>query len=115
MRKGILVLCACMVTCCIHAQNPSGMIVPADSIMKYRDTSGQRDLIGIVLKATHIHIKKPPTVDGKRVYYSLLPLGTSVPGGGIALITATTAGFYMGGRTTTNRFSVNLLARHKLH
>jgi len=65
--------------------------------MKYKDTSGQRDLLGILADFTHIHIKKPPSVDGKRVYYSLLPLGTSVPGGGTALITATTGPVFIWG------------------
>jgi len=77
------------------------MIIPRDSTMKYQDTAGQRDLIGVFLKATHWHFKKPPRVDGKRVYYSLLPLGTSIPGGGVALITSTTVGFYLGPRKTT--------------
>ena len=94
--------CVYLISYSLCAQNPSGMIVPADSVMKYKDTSGGRDIIGVLSKATHIHIKKPPSVDGKRVYYSLLPLGTSVPGGGTALITATTAGFYLGPRATTN-------------
>jgi len=78
MPKGLLILCACLVSCCLQAQNPSGMIVPADSLMKYRDTSGQRDIIEVLLDLTHIRIKKPPHVDGKKVYYSLLPLGTSI-------------------------------------
>src|SRR5581483_4217254 len=94
-------LCVCLISYSLRAQNPVGMIIPKDSIMKYKDTTGQRDLIRVFLDFTHIHIKKPPRVDGKRVYYSLLPLGTSIPGGGVALITSTTAGFYMGNRKTT--------------
>jgi hypothetical protein len=106
MVKGIVFLCACLISFSLYAQNPSGMIVPADSLMKYQDTSGQRDIIGVISKAFNIHIKKPPKVDGKRVYYSLIPIGSSVPGGGTALITATTAGFYLGPRKTTNLSSV---------
>jgi hypothetical protein len=83
----------------LSAQNPAGTLVPADRLVK--DTVGQRDLIGIALQITHIQIKKPPHVAGKRVYWSLIPLGTAVPGGGNALITATTAGFYMGDRANT--------------
>ena len=101
MLKGLLVLCACFLSCCLRAQNPTGMINPPDSIMKNVDTSGQRDLIGIALRISHIHLKKPPKVDGKRVYYSFIPLSTSVPGGGTALITATTAGFYLSDRKNT--------------
>jgi hypothetical protein len=106
MVKGIVFFCACLISFRLCAQNPSGAILPADSAMKYKDTSGQRDIIGVILDATHWHFKKPPKVDGKRVYYSLLPLGTSVPGGGTALITATTAGFYLGPRETTYLSSV---------
>jgi hypothetical protein len=78
------------------------MILPADSTIKYQDTSHQKDIIGVFLDVTKIKVKKPPTVKGKRVYYSLLPIGTSVPGGGAAFVTATTAGFYLGPRHTTN-------------
>ena len=106
MTKGFIFFCVCLISYSLHAQNPSGSILPADSSMKYNDTSGQRDLLGILADFTHIHIKKPPSVAGKRVYYSLLPLGTSVPGGGTALITSTTAGFYLGDRKTTNLSSV---------
>jgi hypothetical protein len=102
MIKGIVFLCVFLMSYNLYAQNPSGMIVPSDSVMKYQDTSNQRDIIGVLSKATHIHIKAPRREYGKRVYYSLLPLGTSVPGGGTALITATTAGFYLGDRKTTN-------------
>jgi surface antigen Omp85-like protein len=100
MFPRLLVVVLCLLPCCLWAQNPTGMISPPDSIMKYRDTTGQRDLIGIAFRVSHIHPKKP-TVDGRRVYYSLIPLSTSVPGGGTALVTATTAGFYLGPRRST--------------
>lgn len=99
MHKSSTILFCCLLPFCIRAQNPSNMINPADSLVK--DTIGQKDLIEIVLKFTHIHIKKTPQVGGRRVYYSLLPLSTAVPGGGNALITATTAGFYLGNRGDT--------------
>jgi hypothetical protein len=93
-----VILCCCWIVR-LSAQNPTGTLVPPDKLVD--DTTGQRDLIGVALKVTHIHIKKPPEIKGRRVYYSLVPLGTSVPGGGNALITATTAGFYLGDRTNT--------------
>jgi hypothetical protein len=99
MRIILALITGCLVFQGVYAQNPTGLLVPPDSLVK--DTSGQRDLIGIALQITHIHVKKPPTVRGKRVYYSLLPLSTSVPGGGNALVTATTIGFYLGDRKTT--------------
>ncbi|HXB93113.1 MAG TPA: hypothetical protein VNU72_12515 [Puia sp.] len=89
------------------------LIAPADSAVK--DTTGMRDLIGIFLKVTHIHIKKPPTVRGRRVYYSVLPLSTSVPGGGNALITSTTAGFYLGDRKDTYLSSVTFSPSFNFH
>lgn len=87
-----------------RAQNASNMINPDDK--RVDDTAGKRDIIGIGIRVLHLHIKKPPKVKGKRVYYSLLPLATSVPGGGNALITSTTAGFYMGNRLHTYLSSV---------
>lgn len=107
MRSGLIILSgwltcmgACLFPVLLRAQTPKDMLIaPASSTVK--DTSGQRDLIGIFLHVTHIHIKKPPNVRGRRVYYSLLPLSTAVPGGGNALITSTTAGFYLGDRKET--------------
>ena len=75
------------------------MIIPRKS--HALDTAGQKDLLGILKDFTHINIKKPPRVNGRKVYYSLLPIGTSVPGGGTALVTTTQAGFYLGDRRTT--------------
>lgn len=76
-------------------------IIPADHSIK-KDTVNQRDLIDIAVKWLHIRNTdlKP---DGKRkIYFSFLPFGTSVPGGsGTALITSTTAGTYLGPRNTT--------------
>ena len=100
MPKGLIIFICLIVPYRLWAQTPKDMLIaPASSAVK--DTLGQRDLIGIFLKATHIHIKKPTSVEGKRVYYSLLPLSTSVPGGGNAIVTSTTAGFYLGDRTGT--------------
>jgi len=83
----------------VLAQNPTGTLVPPDKLVD--DTTGLRDIIGVALHLTHIHIKKPPKVQGRRVYYSIIPLGSSVPGGGQALITATNAAFELGNPKTT--------------
>jgi hypothetical protein len=85
---------------CTLAQNPAGMINPA-STTTVIDTINQRDLIGIAKHFFHVYPKGPPHIDGRRVYFSLLPLSTSVPGGGNALVTSTQAGFYLGNRKTT--------------
>lgn len=99
MWKIVLVLFICAAPLCLRAQNPTGMITPPASPIK--DTSGQKDAVEILLKWTHIRIKKPPQVKGQRVYYSLLPIGTNIPGGGRALVTSTQAGFYLGDRSNT--------------
>ncbi len=74
------------------------MILPPQA--SFDDTTGQKDVVEIMLNFTHIHIKEPPRVRGKKVYYSLLPIGT-VPGGGTALVTSTQVGFYLGKRKDT--------------
>ena len=99
MPKVFAVLLCCFWSFSVLAQNPAGTLVPPDKLVE--DTTGQRDIIGILLKVSHIHLKKPPKVDGRRVYYSIVPLVTSVPGGGEALITATTAAFNLGNPKTT--------------
>ncbi|HEV3411738.1 MAG TPA: BamA/TamA family outer membrane protein [Puia sp.] len=99
MRSVFALFFCCLWTFCLRAQNPAGKLVPQDKLAE--DTTGQRDIIGILLKLTHIHIKKPPKVAGQRVYYSIIPLGGSVPGGGEALITSTNAAFELGNPKTT--------------
>lgn len=94
MRSLFALLFCCLWSFCLLAQNPTGTLVPPSRLGT--DTAGQRDLIGIALKITHIHLKKPPRVQGKRVYYSFIPLGSAIPGGGNALITATNAAFELG-------------------
>lgn len=85
----------CLLPFCIHAQN-----APRN------DTATERDLIDIAKAALHFKTKQIPRVKGKKVYYSFLPLTSNVPGGGTALITSTTAGFYLGPRKTTSLSNV---------
>lgn len=94
-----IALCLMLVTGCMQAQNPAGLITPPRAHV--RDTSAQRDLIGVFKQLTHLRIKKPAPEKGRKVYYSLLPVGSSVPGGGTALVTTTQAAFYLGERKTT--------------
>ena len=100
MSKGLISLFSLFIPLCLCAQTPKDMLVaPASSLE--RDTAGQRDLIGIFLDVTKIKIHHPRAETGRRVYWTVLPLSTSVPGGGNALITSTTAGFYLGDRKDT--------------
>jgi hypothetical protein len=99
MRSVFVLFLCCLWSFCLRAQNPTGTLVPPDKLVE--DTTGQRDIIGIALKLSHIHMKKPPKVSGQRVYYSIIPLGGSVPGGGEAFITSTNAAFELGNPKTT--------------
>lgn len=65
------------------------------------DPETQRDLIDIGRDLFHIRPPEAKDSTGQRVYFSFLPFSTSVPGGGTALITSTTAGFYLGDREDT--------------
>jgi hypothetical protein len=65
------------------------------------DTVGKKDLVGVVVSAFHIKSHPIQAETGKHYYFSFLPVTAAVPGGGTALITSTTAGFYMGPRDST--------------
>ena len=82
---------------------------PTDTTNMTIDTSGQKDLLDIGNKLFNLHprkYKKPQKGDKKQFYFSILPLSSSVPGGSKALVTSTTAGFYLGDRKTTYLSSV---------
>lgn len=83
----------------LRAQNASNAISANNQV---RDTAIKRDLIDIAKSL--FKIKPKPRIDTgeKRIYFSALPIGANVPGGGRALITSTSAGFYLGSRKTTN-------------
>lgn len=98
MSKFLVALFCCCCTLHLLAQNPTGTLVPPDKLVE--DTSGKRDIIGVGMKLLNIHIKKTPKVQGRRVYYTFIPLGAPVPGGGEALVTATNAAFNLGDRKT---------------
>jgi len=64
------------------------------------DTTGQKDLIDVA--RTFFKFKpRPNNQERKQVYFSILPISSAVPGGSKALVTSTTAGFYLGERKTT--------------
>ena len=80
------------------SQNPGNLTTPPQ--IEAEDTIGQKDMIDIFLKVTHMKVQSQKRVKGKKVYYSLLPFG-KLPNGGKALVTTTQAGFYLGNRKTT--------------
>lgn len=86
-------------TISVNAQNASNAISANNEV---RDTAAKKDLIDIA--KTIFKIKTNPKIreNPKKVFFSLLPIGANVPGGGRALITSTSAGFYLGDRKTTD-------------
>ncbi|MDB5136243.1 MAG: hypothetical protein JWP37_2846 [Mucilaginibacter sp.] len=65
------------------------------------DTTNKTDLVDVARDLFHISPKPVTAEKDRSFYFSILPLSYSVPGGGRALFTATTAGFYLGERSTT--------------
>ncbi|MGZ3757820.1 MAG: BamA/TamA family outer membrane protein [Mucilaginibacter sp.] len=89
----------------VYAQTASSII--PDTVKK-ADTIRQVDLIDIGKSIFHIRPKVIRTQADKKVYFSILPTNSNVPGGsGRALVTSTTAGTYLGPRATTNLSSLN--------
>jgi hypothetical protein len=85
--------------CLLLAQSP-GNVLERDSTVR-ADTSKLYDLIDVGKGLLHIKTKRRQATPGKTIYFSVLPFSTQVPGGGTALVTSTTAGFYLGDRKDT--------------
>ncbi|MGZ3820577.1 MAG: BamA/TamA family outer membrane protein [Mucilaginibacter sp.] len=79
------------------------------------DTAGKKDLVDIGRSVLHISPKPVEQKKNKSIYFSILPLSYSVPGGGQALFTSTTAGFYLGDRKTTYLSSVTFAPYFNFH
>jgi len=80
---------------------------PTDTTNIIVDTIGQRDLIDVVRPIFTTKPRRETDTKKKQIYFSILPISSSVPGGSKALVTSTTAGFYLGDRKTTYLSSVN--------
>jgi len=74
---------------------------PVDTTNVYIDTTQQKDLLDIGRKLFKMAPRRYPKNDQKQIYFSILPLSNNVPGAGTVLVTSTTAGFYLGPRSTT--------------
>jgi len=95
MSKFYFLLFCCLVPCLLKAQTPVDTTNNVDI-----DTTGQKDLIDIahtLFKFKH----RNPVEEQKQIYFSILPISSNVPGASKALVTSTTAGFYLGERKTT--------------
>ncbi|ETZ21815.1 hypothetical protein N824_26625 [Pedobacter sp. V48] len=90
------------VCCCSFAfgQNAGDAVIQNN---KSVDTARQIDLIDIGKALFRIRPGKVREKQDKKVYFSILPIGGTVPGGtGNALITSTSAAMYLGPKKTTN-------------
>ncbi|WP_121810904.1 BamA/TamA family outer membrane protein [Mucilaginibacter kameinonensis] len=109
----IFTICFCLFPAITFAQDASNTI-PKQSAVK--DTSRQTDLIDIAKDMFNIAPQKPRVQREKKIYFSILPIPGSVPGGaGRALITSTTAGTYLGPQSTTNLSSATFAPYWNLH
>jgi hypothetical protein len=79
------------------------------------DTAGKKDIIDIGRYLFHFGPKPLEQKKNKSVYFSILPLPYSAPGGGQVLFTSTTAGFYMGDRSTTYLSTVSFTPYFNFH
>ncbi|HEY5326250.1 MAG TPA: hypothetical protein VIJ27_04565 [Mucilaginibacter sp.] len=99
MNKLSLFLVCCLPSCLLFAQ------IPMDTTNRYVDTTGQKDLIDIGRSLFKFSHRKYPR-EKRQIYFSVLPVSATLPGGSYALVTSTSAGFYLGERKTTYLSSV---------
>jgi len=79
---------------------------PMDKSHMNFDTTGQKDLIDLARSFFKTKPRPISLEEKKKIYFSFLPVSASIPGGGTALVTSTTAGFYLGERNTTYLSSI---------
>ncbi len=79
---------------------------PLDKTHLNFDTAGKKDIIDVARSLFNVK-PRPASTEKKRIYFSILPVSTAIPGGGTAVFTSTTAGFYLGDRSTTYISSVS--------
>jgi hypothetical protein len=84
--------------CKLWAQQKS-VFTNADTLLN------QKDLVDYLkhffIKDTVKYNQSKKGISNKRIYYSLLPSTTGIPGGGSALVTSTNISFYLGERKKT--------------
>jgi len=89
----------CLWPCIALAQNPSNLLTQPKAT---KDTASQTDLIDIAKSLFHIKPKNTGGQKKEKVYFSVLPFGSSAPGAsGRALITSTNAAMYLGSPRNT--------------
>ena len=101
MNKILLLLLFCLAfPLILKAQDP------VRDTIKDIDTTGQKDLLDIGTKLFKFKPRKYSREKKKQIYFSILPISSNVPGASKALVTSTTAGFYLGPRNDTYLSSV---------
>jgi len=95
MGKYLILVFLFFLPCLLFAQSP------IDKSHMTIDTTGKKDLIDVARSLIKDQPRPILYDEKKKVYFSFLPISTSVPGGGSALVTSTTAGVYLGDRKTT--------------
>lgn len=100
MLKVFIAQVLCLVPFLLFAQSP------LDKTHLNFDTTGKKDLIDIGRSIFNIK-PRPATTEKKKIFFSILPVSTAIPGGGTAVFTSTTAGFYLGDRAATYISSIS--------
>lgn len=103
--KGALVLIV-LVVFCNPFHTAAQQITPTNDDI---DTTNKKDLIDVFQKTFKYTPQKIQRRGRKKVYFSLIPTSSAVPGGGKALITSTSAAFYLGSRRNTFLSSVTFV------
>ncbi|MDF2432707.1 MAG: hypothetical protein JWP44_2338 [Mucilaginibacter sp.] len=109
MNKCFILFLFCLLPSLLKAQSP------VDTLNVNVDTTGQKDLLDIANSLFKFKPRKYPKAGTKQIYFSILPISTAVPGGSKAIVTSTTAGFYLGPRNTTYISSVTFAPYFNLH
>src|ERR1700753_2804788 len=99
----MLVLFFCLVPLALPAQN---IYKSTDTSYYSPDTVQQRDLIDIFRSIYKVQPRADTDQKKGKIYFSFLPVATGVQGPGRALITSTTAGFYLGEKANTSLSSI---------
>jgi len=96
MIKAVLAAAFCLLPYLLMAQNDY-------SSAKYRplDTVERKDLIDLVRSVVDVQPRKISPQEKKKVYFSIFPVANSGVTDHRMLITSTTAGYYLGDRSTT--------------
>src|SRR5580692_10096517 len=77
-------------------------IVFAQAKFQEPDSVKKQDVIGLFKTVFHKNAYTPTPRNYKKISYSFFPVSADVPGAGIALVTTTTAGFYLGDEKTSS-------------